>query len=473
MSSGARQDAASPDGGSDAAIGSVWRPARWAIWTIPRRLVGPVLLVELTAVVLAGLAVASSQFDRASITSSLMLCAFGIIHSEIALRVERTRRRIAETLHVDLSSVWTFAGAVLLPPALAAGAATIVITHLWWRSWRPRVPVYRHMFSTATIVLACLAASAVAGPYRDGGTTVQGDVPGVLLLVAAILVYTTVNSALVAGAVAVSSPQPDIGKVLGRWDDNLLELATLSLGAITAVALAINPALVAFVLPPLLVLHRAVLVKHLEEAANTDGKTGLLNAVAWHVQAERALNRSKRRDGPPGVLVLDLDHFKAVNDTHGHLAGDQVLSAVADVLQDEVRERDLVGRFGGEEFVVMLAGLGGRGPAELEAVAERIRRRVEDLGVEIPTPDGPLTVRGLSVSVGCAVMPEGGAELRDLLEVADRALYAAKGAGRNAVRMGTAATTRSVFLPMNASAETSTDPPTPVEPPSLHSNAGD
>jgi diguanylate cyclase (GGDEF)-like protein len=397
------------------------------------------------------------------------LCVFGIAHSEIALRVERVRRRVNETLHIDLSSVWTFAGALLLPPALAAGVATIVFTHLWWRSWRPRVPVYRHVFSTATIVLSCLAAAAVAGMNREGGIAFEGDVTGVLLLVVAILAYTTVNSALVAGAVAVSSPQPDIGKVLGRWDDNLLELATLSLGAITAVALSINPMLVAFVLPPLLVLHRAVLVKHLEEAANTDGKTGLLNAAAWHVQAERALQRTKRRDGQPGVLVLDLDHFKAVNDTHGHLAGDQVLSAVADVLRDEVRERDLVGRFGGEEFVVMLAGLGDRGPAEVEAVAERIRRRIADLRVEIPTPDGPLTVRGLSVSVGCALMPDGGAELRDLLEVADRALYVAKGAGRNVVRMGTAASVRPALLAMNID----TDPSTPVEPPGLRSNAGD
>jgi diguanylate cyclase (GGDEF)-like protein len=469
MSRGTRQDAASTDGGSVGAVGSVRHPSAWAIWTIPRRLLGPVLLVEITAVALTILAVAPSQFNHWSIALSMTLCAFGIVHSEIALRVERVRRRVNETLHVDLSSVWTFAGAVLLPPALAAGVAAIVFTHLWWRSWRPRVPVYRHVFSTATIVLSCLAASAVVGVNRDGGAIFRSDGSGVVLLVVAILAYTTVNSALVAGAVAVSSPQPDIGKVLGRWDDNLLEFATLSLGAITAVALSINPLLVGFVLPPLLVLHRAVLVKHLEEAANTDGKTGLLNAAAWHVQAERALQRTKRRDGPPGVLVLDLDHFKAVNDTHGHLAGDHVLSAVAGVLRDEVRERDLVGRFGGEEFVVMLSGLGGRGPDELEAVAERIRRRVADLRVEIPTPDGPLTVRGLSVSVGCAVMPDGGAELRDLLEVADRALYAAKGAGRNAVRMGNPTSPRPPFLPVNRR----TDPAAPVEPPTLHTNAGD
>jgi diguanylate cyclase (GGDEF)-like protein len=245
----------------------------------------------------------------------------------------------------------------------------------------------------------------------------------------------------------VSNPQPDIGKLFGDWDDNLLEFATLSLGAITAVALSINPVLVILVLPPLLVLHRAVLVRHLEEAASTDGKTGLLNAAAWHVQAERALRRSSRGSGLRGVLVLDLDHFKAVNDTHGHIAGDHVLAAVADAIRDEVRERDLVGRFGGEEFVVMLAGLDGGGAAELEAIAERIRRRVSDLRVEIPTPDGPLTITGLTVSVGAAVSPAEEAELRTLLQIADTALYAAKRAGRNLVRMGRSLPSPPVPLP--------------------------
>jgi diguanylate cyclase (GGDEF)-like protein len=201
--------------------------------------------------------------------------------------------------------------------------------------------------------------------------------------------------------------------------------------------LVLNPWLVLLALPPLVVLHRAVLVRHLEEAASIDGKTGLLNAAAWHAQAERLLQRSSPADGPRGVLVLDLDHFKTVNDTHGHLAGDQVLSAVAGAVRAEVRERDLVGRFGGEEFVVLLAGPAAGDAAELEAVAERIRSRVARLRVEIPTPDGPLSVSGLTVSIGVAVSPAEGADLRTLLQVADTALYAAKRAGRNAVRTGT------------------------------------
>jgi diguanylate cyclase (GGDEF)-like protein len=321
----------------------------------------------------------------------------------------------------------------VLPPLLAVAVAVAVQGHVWLRTARPRVPLYRSMFTTTTIVLAILAASAVVA-YMGGGSQFGAGVFGTAL---SLLVYTTVNSALVAGAIVMSAPQPELVRVLGPWDDNLLEIATLSLGALVAVALVVNPWLVLLALSPLLVLHRAVLVRQLEEAATVDGKTGLLNAAAWHAQAERVLRHSSRADGPRGVLVLDLDHFKAVNDTHGHLVGDQVLVAVAGAVRAEVRDRDLVGRFGGEEFVVLLAGPAAGGAAEMEAVAERIRRRVADLRLEVPTPDGPLTVSGLSVSIGGAVAPAEGADLRTLLQIADTALYAAKRAGRNLVRMGT------------------------------------
>jgi diguanylate cyclase (GGDEF)-like protein len=139
------------------------------------------------------------------------------------------------------------------------------------------------------------------------------------------------------------------------------------------------------------------------------------------------------------VLILDLDRFKAVNDDHGHLAGDAVLGAVASALRAEVREHDLVGRFGGEEFVVLLPALGrehGRdGGEELRLVAERIRRRISALSVVVSTPTGMLTIAGLSVSVGGAAYPEHGLGLDGVLEAADGALYAAKRDGRNVVRI--------------------------------------
>ena len=412
-----------------------WTIRRWPLWEMPHRLVISVLLVEATAIgLVVVVAVRLPLPDGIQLLRALLLAGLGLLHTEIAIGVERIRRRDMVGNHANLSSVWTFAGALVLPPVCAAAVAVVVHLHVWARTGRPRVPLYRSVYSAATIVLACLGAAAVVELL--GRTPVQLSAAGVPGIVLALLVYTTINTGLVAGAIAMSAPQPDLARVLGRWDDNLVEIATLSLGALTAVALVVSPWFVLLVLPPLLVLHRAVLVRHLEEAANLDGKTGLLNAAAWHAQAERALRRS-RPDGPRGVLVLDLDHFKAVNDTHGHLAGDHVLVAVAGALRAEVRDSDLVGRFGGEEFVVLLDGAGTGGAAGLETVAERIRRRVADLRVEIPTPDGPLTVSGLSVSIGGAVAPAEGAELRTLLQVADTALYAAKRAGRNVVRMGT------------------------------------
>ncbi|MHA6630724.1 diguanylate cyclase [Pseudonocardia sichuanensis] len=423
-----------PEGARGAARRArAWTVRSWPLWEMPRRLVASVLVVEVTAIgLVVAVATRTPLPDGTQVLHTALLAGLGLLHTEAAIGVERIRRRAtAGGSHANLSSVWTFAGALVLPPACAAAVAVVVHLHVWARTGRPRVPLYRGTYSTATIVLACLAAAAVIALLGRGPAALAtAGLPGIVL---ALLAYTTINNGLVAGAVAMSAPQPDLARVLGDWDDNLLEVATLSLGALTAVAVLVNPWLVLLALPPLLVLHRAVLVKHLEEAARIDGKTGLLNAAAWHAEAEQVLRRGGRRQGPGAVLVLDLDHFKTVNDTHGHLAGDRVLAAVAGALRAEVREQDLVGRFGGEEFVVMLAGAGS---AEFEAVAERIRRRVADLRVEMPTPDGPLTVSALTVSIGGALSPDEGADLRTLLQIADTALYAAKRGGRNAVRMG-------------------------------------
>ena len=367
-----------------------------------------------------------------------VLAAAGVLHTETALRVERMRRRVTPSPHVDLSSVWTFAAALLLPPLLAAAGVAVIYLHLYLRVWRPtRIPPYRWVFTTATVLLAVHAAAGAAA-YVDSRDVFE-SASGLAAIVTALLCYTAVNTCLVVGAIVLSAPERTFREVLGRGDEVVLELATLSMGALAAGAISsASPLHALLVLPPLVVLHRAVLVRHFQEVASIDGKTGLLNAAAWQDRADRVLQRAQRAQGSAAVLILDLDHFKLVNDRHGHLAGDRVLSSVAEALRAEVRDNDLVGRFGGEEFVIMLPGHEGSGydRAELEAVADRIRRRVDSLGVEVATPDGPLTVGDLSVSVGGATFPDDAADLDGLLEVADSALYAAKRAGRNAVRMG-------------------------------------
>jgi diguanylate cyclase (GGDEF)-like protein len=395
-----------------------------------------VLLVEAAALSAVGASVLFSVFPTQALQLAALLALLGVVHTEVAAGIERLRRRMSPGAYFDLTSVWTFAAAVLLPPALAAGVVAVVYAHLSLRVWGRHIPLYRGAYTSSTVVLAA-GAGHLALQRAGGLPTGLDDVAGLGAVVLAMAVYAAVNSGLVAAVIAVSTGRTKPTDLFGDWDDNVLETATLSLGALAAVALTANRWLVVLVLPPLLVLHRAVLVRQLEEAASTDGKTGLLNAAAWHDRATRELRRAQRSRTAAAVLILDLDHFKAVNDAHGHLAGDEVLASVARALRDEVREHDLVGRFGGEEFVVLLPDLPPEdaGRSELRSVAERIRQRVALLTVPMDTPDGPLSISGLSTSVGGAAFPADGAGLEHLMQAADAALYTAKRDGRNVVRL--------------------------------------
>jgi diguanylate cyclase (GGDEF)-like protein len=419
---------------------------QWKLWSLSAPLVTALLAVESCAVllVIGGLLLPPAGLGPAephtALRTAALIVVVAVLHTELGRDAERLRRStLAGELHVNMASVWFFAAAALLSPGWAGLCAVLVHGHLWWRSVGPRVPPYKQAYTTAVFVLATAAASAVMGWLRGG-------LPpgfGALVLAAGLLVFFSVNTALVAGAMAVSGPPSGAAQAVGTADENLLEIATLCVGALVAAVMVVNPWLVLLSVPPLLVLQRAVLVRHLERVASIDAKTGLLNAAAWHARAERAVTRSGRGPGSAAVLVLDLDHFKDVNDTYGHLAGDEVLAAVADALRAEVRDGDLVGRFGGEEFVILLAARAGRTQADAlaaaQSVADRIRRRVAALAVGLETPDGPLTVAGLSVSVGAAVRPDGPADLRTLVHAADTALYAAKRAGRNRVGIGAVA----------------------------------
>jgi len=423
---------------------------RYRFWSLPARVKIPVLVVEAVVVgaLAAGIGAAFAHGTRPAaewVWLALALVVAGVASTEASLGVERKRRQSDDHPHLDLSSVWTFAGAVLLVGPLAALVAMAIYLHIYLRVWRRnKVPLHRVLFSTATILLAVQAAAAVTD--RIGNDLLFHSVAGVLAVVAAMVVYMLVNLALVVLVIVVSGPSRRLATVrqaIGPFDDVALEFATLAMGALVAAAAdTFGPPYVLLGLPPLIVLHRTRLVRQLEEDASTDGKTGLLTAAAWQEKAGRAVLRSERGEQPTSVLVLDLDHFKLVNDRFGHLVGDQVLAAVAASVRDEVRDEDLVGRFGGEEFVVLLQGAEREDPRSgARAVAERIRERIAALRVAVAGPHETVVVEGLTVSIGGATAPRDGNDLAALLEIADAAMYEAKRAGRNLVRMG---------LPVNA-----------------------
>jgi diguanylate cyclase (GGDEF)-like protein len=160
-----------------------------------------------------------------------------------------------------------------------------------------------------------------------------------------------------------------------------------------------------------------------EVRAATDALTGLPNRRAADDTLKRMVAHASRTLDPLAAILLDLDHFKQINDVYGHERGDEVLAAVGSVLQASVRESDFVARSGGEEFLVLLAATPLEGA---ETVAEKIRRAIA--GIEVPQLQ-----RAISASLGVAVVPDHAADGATLLRLADRALYEAKAKGRNRV----------------------------------------
>jgi diguanylate cyclase (GGDEF)-like protein len=158
----------------------------------------------------------------------------------------------------------------------------------------------------------------------------------------------------------------------------------------------------------------------------------VFNMRGWSESAERALSRTSRADEGLALLMIDLDHFKWINDTYGHPAGDDVLRNIAQTLDEATRPSDVVGRFGGEEFLVLLPDI-DEGATEL--AAERVRRAIANL--RIATTDkrgGEAIISGRTTSIGVAVYPRHGTTLESLLHAADTAVYEAKESGRNQVR---------------------------------------
>ena len=185
-------------------------------------------------------------------------------------------------------------------------------------------------------------------------------------------------------------------------------------------------------LQSLLRLRRELEIEHriASNAARTDELTGLNNLRAFKEQADTLFTASRRNGLPLCALLVDIDHFKQINDTHGHATGDRVLQAVAQALKTTLREADLCGRLGGEEFGVLLTGTNLHEALQL---AEKLRLAIQ--AIVVPMDNTALRV---TISVGVAEAGAACADITTLLAQADAAMYHAKANGRNRVHGGSA-----------------------------------
>ncbi|MEJ2693335.1 MAG: diguanylate cyclase [Candidatus Thiodiazotropha sp.] len=174
--------------------------------------------------------------------------------------------------------------------------------------------------------------------------------------------------------------------------------------------------------------RRKVMEQELENMASHDPLTGLYNRRELEQQIQDEVERAKRYAHPLGLLWLDIDHFKRVNDSYGHLAGDKVLRKLSHLLQKSVRSVDYVARYGGEELVIVLPEVDANEAMEM---AERLRHTVEAAQIEISRKKQV----SVTVSIGVAAFPVHGQDTKHLFKAADKAMYRAKQQGRNRVIM--------------------------------------
>lgn len=347
-------------------------PRRWTLWTRPLSVIVYVLLGDLAVLSVGGYAIVSSDaptrldwFRFAALT----ICATA--HIQLSWRQEERRRNRQSNVHIDLTAIWVFPAVLVLPIQLALLLLVTVRVQRWFTARRP---LYRFVFSSASQASAALVTHGVldlVGPHGWNQIDTIRSLREFVVLLLAGLVYSGVQVVVIGIIAALNTPPPTVQKVLGSKEDNELEALTVTLGMVTAI-LAVNlPAALVIMVLVSVVGNRIAEVRQLQVDVRTDPKTGLLNMRGWHESAERALERSSRSSNSAAVLMVDLDHFKSINDTWGHPAGDDVLELVATALRNETRPGDVVGRFGGEEFVLLLPEIDA---TEAITAGERIRR---------------------------------------------------------------------------------------------------
>src|SRR6266852_518573 len=389
-------------------------PRCWPLLTMPTSLIVYVLVVLACDLTLIGWELTETP-PRAG---DLLL--FGALLAAAVLCIE-AMRRLGQPSGVsrDLLSAWWLPIALLLPPLYAliapfavgaalglAGAATSATFHL--------------------ITPNAFFAGPAENPHEN--TQAWLTRPSVVLTaIACAIVFAVVNSFTVAVAAHLAEPEASIKKMLWDRETLLLDLTEICVGILVAVTCALSYLLLLVALPPVILLQRSLMHQQLAAAARTDPKTGLLNATAWQREADAEVARAQRTNSPLALLLVDVDHFKRVNDNHGHLIGDEVLRALAAELRQQVRESDIVGRFGGEEFTVLLPRTDAAGAY---GIAERLRTSAARLSVT--AADARISV---TVSIGVAVLGQHGHDLFELLAAADAALYRAKDAGRDQVQV--------------------------------------
>ena len=399
---------------------------RWAWWQTPWPLRVYVGVVPVVVFALTIFAATQTSWHASDLGKFCLLLGCGMVSVAATPRTAY----IPGGMTRDFLTVWVLPVAILLPPVYAM--LTPVPLQILTQFTVHRGVVYRRVFTVAAIAASYGAASLVfrAFPASFAGHAIGSGTHALTFTVAVALceiIGGRGHQLLVVAGIKLTDPTVRFVDLEFNREALQGDFAEFDLGVLITVVVAVNPVLAVFAVPTVLLVRRFMMHAQLLAQSRVDTKTGLLNASTWENEAAVEIARAVRTGSPLALALVDIDHFKAVNDTYGHLVGDKTLRAVTDMLQSLLRSYDVAGRFGGEEFAILLPHA-----RETDAlrIAERLRSHIAAMSVPIGNdPDGP-AVR-VTISVGVASLDGASRELTDMLAAADAALYYAKETGRN------------------------------------------
>lgn len=397
----------------------------WQVWTTPRPIRSYVLAVDALTLCAVGWAVVRTHARGSDVLLGAALIACGVVAIESTRSVKEAH---GEAIR-DLQCVWFLAIAVTLPPVFAFLTPFLLMAYKLLRV--PGLVIYRRVFSNATLSLAYGCVSEV---FHSIPGSVAGTFPGsgrhALTWTASVaacgLLGWAINGGLIVSAIKISDPAIRVRDLLGSREAMTSDLLELSLAVSLTLVVRINPILMALALPSVVLCKRSIMRSQLVSHARIDAKTGLLNAGTWQREAEAEFFRALRRRIPLALAMVNIDHFNDVNDLAGEVVRDQLIRDIAGMLKDQLPGHDLIGRFGNEEFAILLPQTSR---AEAQRISERLRDHIaaEPIAIQSGTQEG--FVFRLTVSIGVAVLNESRRRLAELIGAADTALGQARKTG--------------------------------------------
>jgi len=386
--------------------------------------------VYVGSVLIAGLLLSAYTITKVGFSQGDWLIFLLVTGLATAAQLFKSEAPAYQLYHPAL--IFFFTGVLSLEPGWFAWM--VLITHLveWakealiksknLRAW------YIQPFNIAMHVLVGFAARNVyLFVSGDGKSFSTLQTMGAAVLAA--LVYVLLNHLIVGQALVLARGVSWRESGILEIENLSTDFVMLSMGYVVTVLMTLNPWLFLPALTPIYLVYRALAVPRLKREVNTDSKTGLWNAEYFIKAVENELLRARRYGRPLTVVIADLDFLRNINNAFGHLAGDEVLKSVAKILKKFFREYDVVARFGGEEFAVLLPETT---PQEAYPRVEAVRRAVSGTRFESPITGAVIRT---TMSFGIADNSNPIHTVKEIIHCADIAVYQAKVSGRNRTRI--------------------------------------